>query len=290
MAAVSIGLVCHVGVGERHGGRRRNEDNALVCADDAVSWTGDDGQRQTVAQPGEGVLVAVCDGMGGHRDGHVAALTAAKVLAKLYQPGAPKQAMRALTNWVQESHRTLHRAASQKGPVVMGTTLTAGWIVGGHLVWVHVGDSRLYLWRAGRLFRLSSDHTRNEFARRDGRALTADGEHLAQSFIYGSRGLGNDLLLRIDKGVDSGTEILQKEDRILVCSDGVSGVLEDDRIGELLGQARSPQGAADALFEAAADAGSVDNITALVVRIDEDPGGSFRAEEWTDDTEETIQF
>jgi serine/threonine protein phosphatase PrpC len=283
---VSVGSVCHVGVGAALGGRARNEDNFLVCRDGSSSWL-DRGTVVTREQPGDGVLLSVCDGMGGHAGGDVASLAAVRVLSKLYQPAAPRNTVRVLVNYLHESHRSLHRAALQQGPVAMGTTATVAWLLGSHLFWAHVGDSRLYLLRGSRLFRLTADQTRNEFARRDGRPATADGDHLAQSFIYGSRGLGNDLTLRIDKGIDAGAEPIEVGDVVVLCSDGLWGVVPDEAIAACVQGARTAQGVADALLELALDADSKDNVTIVVAQIQSVPP---RVDEWNDDPEETVQF
>ncbi|MCA9490909.1 MAG: serine/threonine-protein phosphatase [Myxococcales bacterium] len=286
--ACSIGLVCDIGVGPGAGGRDRNEDNFLVC-DSGEIWYRVDDQDQRLQQDGEGVLLVVCDGMGGHTDGHVASTAAVRVMAKLYQPGAPKRVARVLQNYVMESHRALHRAARRDGPVSMGTTLTAAWVVGHHCAWLQVGDSRLYLARDQQLFRLTADQTRNEFARRDGRPISPRGDHLAQNFIFGSRGLGDDLSLRLDKGLDCGTEPLQKGDGLLLCSDGISGVLADEEMAEIVASSADPQSAVEGLRARALERGSTDNVTALLVRFDDLPQQGESAD-WLDDPEETVQF
>ncbi len=284
--SLTIGRICDLGVGKAAGGRDRNEDNLLVCHEGEVSLLVD-GQERRAKQEGEGTLLVVCDGMGGHADGHVASTAAVRVMAKLYQSGAPRRVVRVLHNYVLEAHRSLHRAARQNGPVAMGTTLTAAWLVQGVCAWVHVGDSRLYLFRGGQLFRLTADHTRNEFARRDGLPTTPMGEHLAQNFIYGSRGLGDDASLRLDKGADCGAEALQKGDWLLLCTDGVTGTLSDEEVGEILRRHTEPQACAAALHRRAIERGSRDNVTAMVVRVDEVPG---QGSDWLDDPEETVQF
>lgn len=267
VGSFSVGVVCDIGVGPAQGGRERNEDNYLICHQGLVCYHVG-GEESRLGQPGSGLLVAVCDGMGGHADGDVASTTAAKVLAKLYQPGSPHRPAKVLLKYVLESHRQLHWAARQDGPVGMGTTLTAAWLVNGQAAWAHVGDSRLYLHRNQQLLQLTSDHTRNEFARRDGRPTTPDGEHLVQTFIYGSRGLGDNAALRLEQGRDSGAEVLHEGDRLLLCSDGLTSVVDDVQITKVLSEISDPQAAADHLKDLALRQGSRDNITVLVIRVD----------------------
>jgi protein phosphatase len=283
--AFTVGVVCDIGVGPLHGGRERNEDNFLVCQGGSASYHVR-GTQMRVPQQGEGVLVAVCDGMGGHANGDVAATTAVQVIAKLYQPGAPRRPAKVLLKYVRECHRQLHDAARTDGPVAMGTTLTVAWLLGGQVAWVQVGDSRLYLYRAGSLLQLTVDQTRNEFARRDGRPLVPEGDHLAQTFIYGSRGLGDNASLRLEQGLDSGAEILHRGDRLLLCSDGLSGSVSDAMIAETLASEPDPQAAAERLRDQAIEQGSRDNVTAIVVRVEQIPSTS---DEWSDETDETVQ-
>ncbi len=287
--AYSIGIVCSRGVGPERGGRDRNEDNFLICRDGRITFREADGERVARGH-GEGVLLAVADGMGGHEDGDIASTTAARVLAKLYRPGLPRDPMRALRRYVLDSHKRLYWKARDKGPVTMGTTLTGAWLLGAKAAWVHVGDSRLYLLRRGRLVRLTADHTLGEFARRDGRPQPPQGEHLAQTFIYGSRGIGDNTALRIEPGLDSGVEPLEVGDRLLLCTDGLSGAVDDVSIAHVLDNTPDPQAAAVAAMERAIARGSTDNITVMVVRVDEIPEQAHDAEVWEDDDERTLTF
>ncbi len=286
----SIGVVCSVGVGPEGGGRSRNEDNYLVCRDGRITYL-DEGQTQNEAGGGEGVLLAVCDGMGGHDDGHIASATAVRVMGKLYRPGVPRDPPRALMKYVSDSHTRLHWKARSAGPVVMGTTLTAVWLLGGNAAWTQVGDSRLYIARRGKIRQITRDHTRNEFASRDGRPGSPDGEHLAQNFIYGSRGLGDDSRLRLERGRDAGMEPLEVGDFLVLCSDGVSGVLDSMVIRQVLEQTGEPQAAAQALHDRSIEQGSTDNVTALVIRVDELPDEDEDDDDvWEVDDEATIMI
>jgi PPM family protein phosphatase len=266
----TVGVVCSRGIGPERGGRARNEDNYLICKDTEIRYL--DGEQERREQGGgEGVLVAVCDGMGGHTDGDVASSAAVRVLAKLYKPGRPKDPARALLRYVKDAHHRLHWKARERGPVDMGTTLTVCWLIGNELAWSHVGDSRLYLFRDNALTQISRDHTRNEFAMRDKRTLTPDGNHLAQNFIYGSRGLGDNAQLRLEADKDGGTVTLQPGDRLLICSDGLWGQVDDPSISEVLRHTPAPQPAAVACLERAIARGSTDNITVVVISVNETP-------------------
>jgi protein phosphatase len=268
--------VCSVGVGIGHGGRADNEDNYLVAHDGRATRRDGAADRTHVVPSNGNLLLVVADGMGGHENGHVASADAVDALAPLHAVAEPPDPEAALRAHLLDAHARLHDRAALVGRVRMGTTLTVAWIWGTQLFWAHVGDSRLYLWRNGRIVRITRDHTRAEFARRDGRAEPAYPHNLSQNFIYGSRGLGNDAGLRIDAGVDTGAFALAAGDRLLLCSDGLSGPVTDARIGEVLGNVTQPEACAMALLDRAIASGSEDNVTALVVTIDALPPGALR--------------
>lgn len=283
-----LGVVCARGLPVSAGGRERNEDSFLLCHKGRGRYQHDEVTHEMEVD-GDGTLLGVFDGLGGHDDGHVASSTAARVLAKLYQPGSPANPTRVLLQFVRNSQETLYlRARGADGRVRMGTTLTVAWLLRGLLHWVHVGDSRLYVGSDQGLTRLTDDHTRNLFRRRDGQAQEPGGEHLAQSFIYGSRGFGHDAQLRIEVGKDTGARPLDPGDRVLLCTDGLTRAVSDARIHALLMASEDPQQIAESLLAAALAARSPDNVTALVAIVDQVPDEDLLV--WSDDGEETVQF
>jgi protein phosphatase len=163
----------------------------------------------------------------------------------------------------------------------MGTTLTIAWLLHGTVSWVNVGDSRLYRMRDQYLELLTLDQTRNEFLRRDSATVTpADGNHLAQNFIYGSRGLGNNAGLRLEPGLDSGTLPLKPGDVLVLCTDGLWGFVDPEDIVDALLTNPDPSTAARVLNRAAMAGGSPDNITTLIVVVED---AAPPVVEWTDD-------
>lgn len=266
-----VGLVCSVGIGPARGGRDTNEDNYLVCRDGTITWREGEGERITPVAQTRDLLLAVADGMGGHEDGEVASAAAVQALYPLYLRTAPPDPEDALRAWLLDAHRRLRARVEVDGRVKMGTTLTVAWIHGARVTWAHVGDSRLYHWRAGELARVTRDQTRAEFARRDNRSLPQAPHHLQQNFIYGSRGLGDDLSVRIDKGVDTGTLTLRPGDRLLLCTDGLTGVLDDAAIADALARMVDPGACAQELTDRAMANRSEDNITVVVLAADGAP-------------------
>ena len=270
------------------GGRDRNEDNFLICQGDTIRYLHEDKEKHEEGD-GDGILMVVCDGMGGHSDGHIASSTAVRVMAKLHQRGSPKNPARALLKFIEKAHNQLYWRMRDQGPVTMGTTLTAAWVLDGKVIWAQVGDSHLYLWRNGKIRRLTPTHDRNEFARRDGLPVSDDGNHLSQNFIYGSRGISDNTALRLEPGLDNGTEHLETGDRLLLTSDGLWGSMSEDYIAQVLTDFPYPQQAAEALVERAIQAGSDDNITVVLTVVgDLDPvedGGA-----WDNDDQETVLY
>lgn len=220
-------------------------------------------ERERLAD-GTGVLLAVADGMGGHEHGGLASGAAVQALARLHARGRPRAPEQTLRTFVLKAHTRLRDLARDRGAANMGTTLTCAWILEDSVYWVHVGDSRLYLLRDGALSLVTRDHTRREFAARDGRPQPQPNA-LVQNFIFGSRGLGDDAMVRIDVGRDNGSFALRAGDRMLLASDGVFGPLTHDQLRGGLQSAVSATAAATTLAGGAMQAGGDDNVTALVL-------------------------
>ncbi|MEC8424649.1 MAG: protein phosphatase 2C domain-containing protein, partial [Myxococcota bacterium] len=273
-----VGVRSTIGIGPVRGGRSVNEDNYLVAHGAVARFLGAGGER-TVDATGPGLMVAVADGMGGHDHGSLASGAAVQALARLFRDGLPADPELALHRFVLRAHRRLRERARARGAANMGTTLTVVWLIADCAHWVHVGDSRLWLERGGSLQQLSRDHTRGEFASRDGRTEPVEADALTQNFLFGSRGLGDDESIRVDAGTDTGSVPLLPGDRLLLTSDGVHGFVAPHRIAEVLLAGSTPDEAVRRVVDASLAAGSDDNITALVVSIDAvtalDHGGSL---------------
>lgn len=265
----SVGVVCSLGVGPARGGRARNEDNYLVCRDGRLGWRDGDAEQAIHVGPSPHVLLAVADGMGGHEDGELASAAAVQAVSRLYARPIPVEPEETLREFLLDAHRRIRARVAVGGAVKMGTTLTVAWVVNARVYWAHVGDSRLYHWREGRLTRISRDQTRAEFAHRDNRPMPPHPLHLSQNFIYGSRGLGDDAGLRIDRGIDTGSFTVRAGDRLILCSDGLSARVEDPWIGDVVKHVPDPAACAVALMERAIVNQSDDNITVVVLRVDD---------------------
>ena len=211
-------------------------------------------------------VFAVADGLGGHQGGEVASAAAVEPLAALdgREFAEPGEAAEALVAAIREGNSAiLDRAAGDPGLWGMGTTVTAAAVAGGRLVQLaHVGDSRAYLLRDGSLEQLTTDHTVvGELVRR-GRLTPAQAAvHPERSIL--TRAVGLDPRIPVD--TPDPVE-LQAGDQVLLCSDGLTEAVEEDRIAELLSASGDGNAACQALIDAANTAGGPDNITVVLLR------------------------
>jgi protein phosphatase len=208
-------------------------------------------------------LVAVADGMGGHRAGEVASATALEALRAAVNSGRP------LREAIEDANRAVYdKSLTDESLQGMGTTLTAGTLAaGGTLLIGHVGDSRAYLLRDGELRRVTTDHSVVEELVREGR-LTVDeaAVHPQRSII--TRALGVDASVDVDVYPVE----LVPGDRLLLCSDGLTGMVQPEEIAATLRRDDDPTRVAHNLVDAANAAGGEDNITVIVVAVtDEAP-------------------
>jgi protein phosphatase len=222
-------------------------------------------------------LFAVADGMGGAQAGEVASRMAVEVLHEGLGAASTGTVAEHLRDQVVEANLRIHqRAQSDSRNAGMGTTLTAAYVDERRLVVVHVGDSRLYRLRDGVLERLTRDHSLVEELVRQGRLTPEEAaEHPQRSII--TRALGPES----EVAVDSEVLRVQDGDLFMVCSDGLTAMLSDQRIADLL-VGDLPAGAGgevplearvDALVDAANEAGGRDNITVLLFRVASDETG-----------------
>src|SRR2546429_4329385 len=205
-------------------------------------------------------LFAVADGMGGHRGGDVASKLALETV---------EQRFHRRTGTLSEQVRRANKAVFERSKVDrrvtgMGTTLTAALVQGDALRLAHVGDSRAYLLRAGSLRQLTTDHTLVARMVKAGEISEAEAEvHPHRNVL--TRALGTEADVRVDED-----EIpLLEGDRVLLCSDGLTGMVTEEQIQAILEMDVPAQEAADRLVTAANRAGGIDNITVVVLGIGE---------------------
>src|SRR5436190_16348693 len=196
--------------------RRENEDSALAQAP----------------------VFVVADGMGGAQAGEVASPIAVDAFAQeLPTSGTPEQ--RLVTRAQEANRRIFDVSRSERERAGMGTTLTAAYLDDSNLTIAHVGDSRAYLFRNGSLRRLTQDHSLvDELVRRGKLTEEQAAEHPQRSII--TRALGPEPEVE----VDTWTYPVQAGDVLLLCSDGLTSMISEDRVTEVLAGASDLEEAA----------------------------------------------
>jgi PPM family protein phosphatase len=208
-------------------------------------------------------LFVVADGMGGAQAGEVAS----RIAVEAFQPGLqdsgePELALAALAHLANTRiHELSHANAEQAG---MGTTLTAVYVGEAEVAIAHVGDSRAYCFRDGQLQRLTDDHSLVDELMRQGRLTPEEAvEHPQRSVI--TRALGPEGMVEVD------TRSVQARpgDVYLLCSDGLTTMIGEQQIAAVLLANPRLRDAGEALIAAANEAGGRDNITVLLIRLED---------------------
>ena len=212
-------------------------------------------------------LFAVADGMGGAQAGEVASRAAMEAIENGL-PDGPGSAEERLAGLVLEANdRIIEMAQADRGRAGMGTTMTAAYVTEGDIAIAHVGDSRLYRLRHGRLERLTEDHTLVAELERQGKITQEEaGRHPQRSIITRALGAERDI------EVDHHSWPARDGDVYLICSDGLM-MFPEEEIGQIVRSAADLRGAARALVDAANAGGGRDNITVVLFRVEEVGGG-----------------
>ena len=210
-----------------------------------------------------GSLFAVADGMGGAQAGEVASRLAAESFEPVQRgEESPEAYLRAIARTANSRiHRLAQADSSRSG---MGTTLTAALVEDDEVSLAHVGDSRAYLFRDGELKLLTSDHSLVEELRRQGRLTDEQAEDHPQRSII-TRALGPEREVE----VDTLTYRARPGDVYLLCSDGLTTMVREDRIAATLADTERLGDAVSSLVREANEAGGRDNITVVAFRLEE---------------------
>ena len=221
--------------------RDRNEDSLLV----------------------EDPLYAVADGMGGHLGGDVASRLAVETLHEIFGSGTEP-----LHEQVRRANEVVfERSLRDRNVAGMGTTLTVAVMEGDRLRLAHVGDSRAYLLRGGDLRQLTEDHTLVARMVKKGEITRREAEtHPHRSVLTRVVGTEPEVV------VDESTVPLLDGDRVLLCTDGLTGMVTEEQVKAILESEPEPQAAADRLVRAANRAGGIDNVTAVVLDAHQEEG------------------
>ena len=207
-------------------------------------------------------VFVVADGMGGAQAGEVASSMAAEAFEPGNEDDQPPESY--LRSVAERANTRIHEHSREDSARSgMGTTLTAAFVHDDEISFAQVGDSRAYLFREGELRRLTRDHSLVEELRRQGR-LTEEqaSEHPQRSII--TRALGPEPEVEVDTMTHQG----RPGDVILLCSDGLTTMLSDERIADVLRASSDLRIAVRQLIREANEAGGRDNITVIVARFD----------------------
>lgn len=212
-------------------------------------------------------LFVVADGMGGHAGGDVASALAIQSIAHVDRAyDTAPDAVQALRSALLEANQELAETVFEHPELAgMGTTVSGVVRVGDRLALAHIGDSRVYRWRDGVLTQMTKDHT---FVQRlvDSGRITAD-----EAAVHPRRSVLMRVLGDVDLTPEIDVDVLETRpgDRWVLCSDGLSGYVTEQRMGELLDEHVDPAAAVDALIDESLGHGAPDNVTVLIVGVDD---------------------
>ncbi len=221
-----------------------------------------------------GLLYALADGMGGYAHGRLASTLALDKLFGTFYSQNGRPTLKDLRRGVEVANLGVYQTAQRLNAGRMGTTLTAVHVIGDKLHLAHVGDSRAYLVRDGQATCLTNDHTTvGDLVRM--RVLPPDKvrTHAQRSIL--TKGLGLALFVQPDL-----TQIkLKTDDRLILCSDGVWSVVQDDEFAQLAAEAKGMAALSRALIDLALERQTDDNASAIAIHIHcltPSPAGSGR--------------
>ena len=212
-------------------------------------------------------LFAVCDGMGGHKGGDVASKLAVDCLQEymlnLAADSLSQNPISVLNAAIQKANYLIWLQAQGNLELhEMGTTITAAMIRKKQLAVANVGDSSLYVFRNGKLNKITRDHTLAEKMVADGLLKNEDKKSSGYNHIL-TRALG----IQEEVVIDNFEHQLYRGDLVLLCSDGLTDMLDDNEIETILNQQENLQKSLNTLLDTALTKGGYDNITIILLRI-----------------------
>lgn len=232
--------------------RVKNEDSAdFFC-----------GENEDILRE-KGCLFFVADGMGGHLAGEVASKMALDIVSTEYfKPSNKGSLEKILAHAFKEANRQIYEHADKHAECDgMGTTCTALVLLGDVLYYAHSGDSRAYLYRNDLLTRITEDHTYVQELVNKGELSPAEArKHPHRNILTSAMGTSTEF--RVDTG--KWPVKIEKDDRLLICTDGLHDALDEHEIARVLGEKPVAE-AADEFVHKANSRGGLDNITVIVV-------------------------
>lgn len=212
-----------------------------------------------------GAFYIVCDGMGGHSSGEIASQLATESILQFVKHAKTDNKVELLKEVIQYTNTIVFKTASKNGELNgMGTTLVLAHIKKDVLYFAHVGDSRIYLSRDGKLEKLTEDHSLVHQLVKEGVITELEAKvHPRTNEITKSIGLKE----IVEPTVCNSPLKLIKGDKILLCSDGLTDMVSDEKILEIISKEISTEEKTNELIENANNAGGFDNITTTLIEI-----------------------
>jgi PPM family protein phosphatase len=250
--------------------REHNEDN-LVNANLTTGKLYPRGEYCADVVGARGNIFAVCDGMGGAAAGEVASQMAVDIIFNTLREGEPPadrdelagKLVKAVEQAGEQIYKTAQTDQSRRG---MGTTVTAAVLLDKILFIAQVGDSRAYLLRNGEVKQLTKDQSLVSQLIEAGHLTEAEAETFEHSNII-LQALGTSQTVQVDLTFIE----LRKDDRLLLCSDGLSGMVDSAILHQTLKECSDPHTCCEKLIEHANEGGGHDNITVVIVDFDGNP-------------------
>ena len=211
-------------------------------------------------------LFVICDGMGGHKGGEIASSIAAQIIGNTFRLSYNQDKMAALNVAISEANLKIWQAGVEKPEFQeMGTTVTAAIINDNSLIIANVGDSSIFLLRENQIKKLTTDHTLARQMVVDGLLKETEVRSCSYNHVL-TRALGVQQNVLIDNYI----ETILPQDYIILCSDGLSDMLEEAEMLSLINENKAGANAkaiAQKLVDAALHKGGHDNITVIVLCI-----------------------
>lgn len=255
MSELSIRFAALTDVGRA----RKNNEDAFQITDLSTGAVVNASSREASLRVGaRGALLALSDGMGGHAGGEIASAVVMDSLRQALLSDAGGQADQRLEAAIRRANADVAKVAKERRKHGMGATLTAALVDSSGVYVAEVGDSRAYLLRAGQLKQLTRDQSLVQMMIDVGLYTKEQAEHSPQkNILLQAMGLAPEVHAALAHVT------LRQQDKMLLCSDGISNAIEDDELRGIL-QANEPNEACLRLIQLANDRGGEDNLTAIV--------------------------
>lgn len=246
---------------------KKNED----CYGVSAFLTGSKGETPAV-------FAILCDGIGGHRAGEVAAQMGVSIITEIVTASDGVQPVKTLETAIQHANHVIYEASlSDQGRKGMGTTCACAWVTADRLYTANLGDSRIYLLRAGHILQLTTDHTWLQEAYDAGIINEAQGEahpnaHVIRRYLGSAKAPQPDFRLWFFEGeqdseaLENQGLILEPGDILLLCSDGLTDLVSDDEVYSVVKSNPFKQAPA-ALIDLANARGGHDNTTVVLMQV-----------------------